>query len=39
MVLMKLRYPHFTGRNDSERIREMESYLKYLVDVLNFLLK
>ena len=36
---MKLRYPHFTARNEQQRLQEMENYLKYLVDVLNFLLK
>lgn len=36
---MKLRYPHFTARTEQERLRELENYLRYLVDVLNFLLK
>lgn len=36
---MKLRYPHFTGRTERERLQELENYLRYLVDVLNFLLK
>jgi len=36
---MKLRYPNFTGKNMEENLRQLESYLHYLVDVLNMLLK
>lgn len=36
---MKLRYPNFTGRNAEENLRQLEGYLRYLVDVLNLLMK
>lgn len=36
---MKLRYPNITGRTEAERLRQLENYLRYLVDALNFLLK
>ena len=37
--MSKLRYPRFTGRTEQERVRQLEEYLRYLVDALNFLLK
>lgn len=36
---MKLRYPSITGRTERERQRQLENYLRYLVDTLNYLLK
>ena len=37
--MSKLRYPRFTARSEQERWRQLEDYLRYLVDALNFLLK
>ena len=36
---MKIRYPNLTGKTSQERITQLEQYLRYLVDILNFLLK
>ena len=36
---MKIRYPNLTGKTSQERINQLEQYLRYLVDILNFLLK
>lgn len=36
---MKIRYPSLTGKTSQERITQLEQYLRYLVDILNFLLK
>lgn len=36
---MKLRYPNITGRRDDQRLQQMEAYLRYLVDALNYLLE
>jgi len=36
---VKIRYPSITGRTEAERIRQLEQYLRYLVDTLNFLLR
>lgn len=36
---MDIRYPRFTGRTENERLQELENYLRYLVDTLNFLLR
>lgn len=36
---MKIRYPNLTGKTPQERITQLEQYLRYLVDILNFLLK
>lgn len=36
---MKLRYPSITGKNEQQRIQQIEAYLRYLVDALNYLLE
>ena len=33
-----IRYPNITGRTEAERLRQMESYLRQLVDQLNYAL-
>lgn len=37
--MMKIRYPNITGKTPEERQKQIESFLRYLVDQLNFLLK
>ena len=37
--MMKIRYPNITGKTPEERQKQMENYIRYLVDQLNFLLK
>ena len=32
---MKLRYPRFDGRTESERWQQLERFLRYLVEELN----
>ena len=36
---MNLRYPSITGKTPEERQKQLENYLRYLVETLNFLLK
>lgn len=36
---MKIRYPSFTGKTEQQRWQQLENYLRYLVDALNFLLR
>jgi len=36
---MTIRYPNLGGKNEQERWKQLENYLRYLVDILNFLLK
>lgn len=33
-----LRYPNITGRTDAEKLRQMEIYLRQLIDQLNYAL-
>jgi hypothetical protein len=37
--MMKIRYPNITGKTPEERQKQIENFLRYLVDQLNFLLK
>jgi len=37
--MMEIRYPRITGRTEAEKIRQLESYLRTLVDQLNYALK
>jgi hypothetical protein len=37
--MMKIRYPNITGNTPEERQQQMEKYIRYLVDQLNFALK
>ena len=36
--MIKIRYPNITGNTPEERQRQMESYIRYLVDTLNFMM-
>lgn len=36
---MEIRYPSITGKTTEERLQQMENYLRYLVQTLNFLLR
>ena len=36
---MKIRLPAINGKNTEERLQQMERYLRYLVETLNFLLR
>ena len=36
---MQIRYPAITGKTTEERLQQMENYLRYLVQTLNFLLR
>lgn len=36
---MIIRYPNITGKTPEERQKQIENFLRYLVDQLNFLLK
>ena len=36
---MKIRLPAINGRTTEERLQQMENYLRYLVQTLNFLLR
>lgn len=36
--MMDLRYPNLTGRTDAQRLRQLESWLRQLVDQLNYAL-
>jgi hypothetical protein len=33
--MTNIRYPNITGRTDAEKLQQMESYLRQLVDQLN----
>lgn len=33
-----IRYPNITGRTEAQRLRQLESYLRQLVDQLNYAL-
>lgn len=35
---MKIRYPNITGKTPEERQQQMENYIRYLVDQLNWAL-
>ena len=35
---MQIRYPNITGKTPEERQKQMESYIRYLVDQLNWAL-
>lgn len=37
--MIQIRYPNITGNTPEERQKQLESYLRYLVDQLNFALK
>ena len=39
MTDMQLRYPSITGKSTQERQKQMENYLRYLVETLNILLR
>ena len=34
-----IRYPNITGRTEEQRLRQLESYLRQLVDQLNYALE
>ena len=36
--MIEIRYPNITGRTEAERIQNMESFLRQLVDQLNMAL-
>ena len=36
--MIKIRYPNITGNTSEERQKQMEHYIRYLVDQLNFVL-
>ena len=36
---MDIRLPSITGRTTEEKLQQMEQYLRYLVQTLNFLLR
>lgn len=36
---MKLRYPSITGKTTEQRQKQLENYLRYLVETLNVLLR
>jgi hypothetical protein len=36
--MMQIRYPQITGTTPEERQKQMESYIRYLVDTLNWAL-
>ena len=38
MVMIQIRYPNITGKTPEERQKQMESYIRYLVDQLNWVL-
>ena len=37
--MTNIRYPNITGKTPEEKIQHMESYLRQLVDQLNYLLQ
>lgn len=36
--MTQIRYPQITGATPEERMKQMESYMRYLVDTLNWAL-
>ena len=36
--MTNIRYPNITGRTPEEKMQQMESYMRQLVDQLNYLL-
>ena len=36
---MDIRYPRITGKSTEEQLEQLEHYLRYLVQTLNFLLR
>ena len=36
--MIKIRYPNITGVTPEERQKQMEAYIRYLVDTLNVIL-
>ena len=36
--MIDLRYPNITGKSEADRLRQLESYLRQLVDKLNYAL-
>lgn len=36
--MTNIRYPNITGKTPEEQIKQMESYMRQLVDQLNYLL-
>lgn len=36
--MINIRYPNITGKTEAEQIKQMESYMRYLVDQLNWAL-
>ena len=36
--MMQIRYPQITGVTPEERMKQMENYIRYLVDTLNWAL-
>lgn len=37
--MMQIRYPNITGNTPEERQKQLENYLRYLVDQLNWIIK
>lgn len=37
--MMQIRYPNITGATPEERQKQMEHYLRYLVDQLNWVIQ
>lgn len=37
--MMQIRYPNITGGTPEERQKQLENYLRYLVDQLNWVIK
>jgi hypothetical protein len=37
--MMQIRYPNITGATPEERQKQLENYLRYLVDQLNWVIK
>lgn len=38
MVMIQIRLPNITGKTPEERQKQMENYIRYLVDQLNWVL-
>lgn len=36
--MINIRYPNITGKTEAEQIKQMENYMRYLVDQLNWAL-
>ena len=37
--MMQIRYPNITGKTPEERQKQLENYLRYLVDQLNWVIQ